>query len=69
MRSLSIEHALLAAGSFHHNESLTLCHVPNPPATITAVINPHAKTESGFVQCFADMEVAELYLKALRKKR
>lgn len=38
-------------------------------AAITAVINPAAKTESAFVQCFADMEVARIYLNSLRKKK
>ena len=36
---------------------------------ITAIINPDAKTETGFVQCFADMEAAADYLKVLRRKK
>ena len=35
---------------------------------IACIINPHAKIETGFVQCFADIHEASDYLTFLRKK-
>lgn len=38
-------------------------------ATVCAIIDPHADTMAGFVQCFADLEKAASYLEWLRNNR
>lgn len=45
-------------------------HFPQEEGTsVTAVIDPESRTQSGFVQCFAEMDVAVDYLKFMRRKR
>lgn len=47
-----------------------LGHAPqNEGAAIMSVIDPDATSESGFVQCFADIAAGADYLKYLRRKR
>jgi UDP-2,3-diacylglucosamine pyrophosphatase LpxH len=47
-----------------------LGHFPQQEGeAITAVIDPHAKSEAGFVQCFADMELAADFLTFLRNRK
>ena len=46
-----------------------LGHFPQQEgATITAIVNPDAATEAGFVQCYADMDEAAEYLTWLRSR-
>ena len=35
---------------------------------VACIINPRSNSETGFVQCFADLEEAANYLTFLRKK-
>lgn len=52
---------------FIDSHAENLGHFPQDGgATITAIINPEATTESGLIQVFADMEQAVSYLKWLR---
>jgi hypothetical protein len=53
---------------FIDSHATQLGHFPQAEgATITTVINPDAKSESGLVQAFADMDAAVDYLKWARK--
>ena len=46
-----------------------LGHAPQQEgATITAIINPEAKSMSGLMQCYADLDEAVDYLKFLRSR-
>jgi hypothetical protein len=49
---------------------LKLGHFPQDEgASITCVIDPDAKSQSGFIQAFADMDAASDYLSYLRRKK
>lgn len=54
---------------FIDDYALKLGHFPQEEgASITCIINPDAKTESGLVQAYADMDAATDYLKFLRRR-